>query len=227
MTTILHINASAQKSGRSLTRRLGELFLSLWREQEPKVTILGRDVGENPISPIDQDWIAAAFTQPQARTDAMRKRLAVSDALIDEVIAADVIVMGVPMYNYGLPASLKGWIDQVARIGRTFSFDLARGDVPIEPILRGKSLVVLSSRGEFGFAPGGMRAHMNVLDPAIAACAHYFGVAQKDIHSAIIEYQEFKDERHRRSIEQAEVKTREIVDHLLSQVRVPQPEAAV
>ena len=132
------------------------------------------------------------------------------------MIATDVIVMGVPMYNYGMPAALKGWIDQVARIGRTFSFDLARGDVPIEPILSGKTLVVLSARGEFGFAPGGMRAHMNALDPAIAACAHYFGVARADIHTVTVEYQEFKDERYRSSVEAAEQRTPELAAELVA-----------
>jgi FMN-dependent NADH-azoreductase len=116
--------------------------------------------------------------------------------------------MGAPMYNYGLPASLKAWVDQVARIGRTFSFDLARGDDPIRPILSGKRLIVLSSRGEFGFAPGGIRAHLNMLDPAIAACAHYFGVDRQVIETIAIEYQEFKDARHAASVEAAEAQTR-------------------
>jgi FMN-dependent NADH-azoreductase len=137
----------------------------------------------------------------------MTDRLALSETLIDEVVAADVIVMGVPMYNYGLPASLKGWIDQVARVGRTFSFDLGRGDVPILPILSGKRLVVQSSRGEFGFSPGGIRSHMNALDPAIAACAHYFGVDRDTIETVAIEYQEFKDERHIASLAEARATT--------------------
>jgi FMN-dependent NADH-azoreductase len=109
-----------------------------------------------------------------------------------------------------MPTALKGWIDHIARIGRTFSFDLARGDTPIEPILSGKRLVVLSSRGEFGFAPGGVRAHLNALDPALAACAHYFGVAQADIETVAIEYQEFKDARHEASVESAEARTRDL-----------------
>ena len=140
----------------------------------------------------------------------MTKRLSLSDELVAEVAAADILVMGAPMYNYGMPTALKGWIDHVARIGKTFSFDLSRGDTPIEPILSGKRLVVLSSRGEFGFAPGGVRAHLNALDPALAACAHYFGVAQGDIETIAIEYQEFKDDRHQASVEAAEAQTREL-----------------
>lgn len=133
-----------------------------------------------------------------------------SDKLVDEVRDADLIVLGAPMYNYGMPATLKAWIDHVARIGRTFSFDLGRGDFPIQPILSGKRLVVLSSRGEFGFQPGGVRAHMNALDPAIAACSHYFGVDARDIDTVAIEYQEFKDARHRQSVETARARTSEL-----------------
>lgn len=217
--TLLHIDASAQTEERSHTRKLTNFFVERWTRVRPQDRVIRRDVGRSPIPAIDQDWIAGAFTKPEDRTPAMIRRLALSDELVDEVIASDVIVMGVPMYNYGVPAALKGWIDHVARIGRTFSFDLARGDVPIEPILSGKTLVVLSARGEFGFEPGGMRAHMNALDPALAACAHYFGVAREDIHTIAIEYQEFKDERYRRSVAKAEAAVPGLVDRLAAPVR--------
>ena len=202
--TLLHIDASAQLEERSHTRKLTSSFVERWMSQRPQDRVIRRDIGRSPVPAIDQNWITAAFTMPEERTSSMIERLALSDQLVDEVIASDLIVMGVPMYNYGVPAALKGWIDQIARIGRTFSFDLGRGDVPIEPILSGKTLVILSARGEFGFDPGGMRAHMNALDPALAACAHYFGVAREDIHTITIEYQEFKDARYRRSVAQAE-----------------------
>ena len=217
--TLLHIDASAQLHERSHTRKLTRSFVEHWASLRPHDPVIRRDVGQSPIPAIDHAWIAAAFTPPEDRTPAMIERLALSDELIDEVIRADVIVMGVPMYNYGMPAALKGWIDHVARIGRTFSFDLARGDVPIEPILSGKTLVVLSARGEFGFEPGGQRAHMNALDPALAACAHYFGVARPDIHTVAIEYQEFKDERYRRSVAAAEAGVLALAEQLAAPVR--------
>ncbi|WP_368074449.1 NAD(P)H-dependent oxidoreductase [Antarctobacter heliothermus] len=124
-------------------------------------------------------------------------------------------MLGAPMYNYGMPAALKGWIDHIARIGRTFSFDLSRGDFPIEPILQGKKLIVLSSRGEFGFEKGGPREYLNTFDPAIAACAHYFGVSAADIKTVAIEYQEFKDMRHDQSVIAAKKKTRDLAHKLL------------
>ncbi|WP_297338948.1 NAD(P)H-dependent oxidoreductase [Pseudophaeobacter sp.] len=214
MPTLLRIDASAQLEERSLTRHLTGLFTRNFLEQAPDTKVITRDVGLNPIPAIDHKFIHAAFTPPEEHEPWMVERLALSDALVDEVIAADIVVLGAPMYNYGMPTALKGWIDHIARIGRTFSFDLARGDTPIEPILSGKRLVVLSSRGEFGFAPGGVRAHLNALDPALAACAHYFGVAQADIETIAIEYQEFKDARHEASVDTAETRTRALAAKL-------------
>jgi FMN-dependent NADH-azoreductase len=214
MPTLLRIDASAQLEERSLTRHLTGLFTQNFLAQAPETKVITRDVGLNPIPAIDHKFIHAAFTPPEEREPWMTERLALSDELVDEVIAADIVVLGAPMYNYGMPTALKGWIDHIARIGRTFSFDLARGDTPIEPILSGKRLVVLSSRGEFGFAPGGVRAHLNALDPALAACAHYFGVAQADIDTIAIEYQEFKDARHEASVETAETRTRALAAKL-------------
>lgn len=214
MPTLLRIDASAQLEERSLTRHLTGLFTQNFLAQAPDTKVITRDVGLNPIPAIDHKFIHAAFTPLEEREPWMSERLALSDELVDEVIAADIVVLGAPMYNYGMPTALKGWIDHIARIGRTFSFDLARGDTPIEPILSGKRLVVLSSRGEFGFAPGGVRAHLNALDPALAACAHYFGVAQADIDTIAIEYQEFKDARHEASVEAAETRTRALAAKL-------------
>lgn len=202
MTTILHLDASARVS-RSLSRSLSRHFLDAWLEQRPDDRVIRRDLAANPPPHVDEAWIAAAFTAPEKRDAAMTAALAWSDAAIDELQAADVIVLGTPMYNYGMPSSLKAWFDQVIRIGLAFDFDLARGDYPIEPRLSGKRLVVLSSRGEFGFAPGGIREKLNQLDPHLATCARYIGVAPEAVKTIAIEYQEFGGERHERSITEA------------------------
>lgn len=210
MVTLLRVDASAQLEERSLTRKLTGIFTSAFVAADVEARVITRDVGADPVPNIDHRFIHAAFTPPEQREDWMNQRLALSDELIDEVANADVIILGAPMYNYGMPSTLKAWIDHISRIGRTFSFDLARGDFPIEPILSGKKLVVLSARGEFGFEPGGVRSSMNALDPGIAACAHYLGVAREDIDTVTIEYQEFKDHRYIQSVTQAEQRTREL-----------------
>jgi FMN-dependent NADH-azoreductase len=205
MTTILHLDASARTT-RSLSRRASHLFVDAWLAQRPDDRVIRRDLAADPPPHVTEAWIAACFTAPEKRDAAMRTVLAWSDAAIAELEAAELIIMGTPMYNYGMPSALKAWFDQVIRVGRTFSFDLGRGDWPLEPIMAGKKLVVLSARGEFGFASGGVRGHWNHLDPHIATCAHYIGVAQDAIHTVAVEYQEFGDERHTRSRAEAEAR---------------------
>lgn len=200
MTTLLHIDASARTS-RSLSRGLSQRFVSVWTERRPTDHVIVRDVGRYPPPITTELWIGAVFTAEGERSDEQRAAVRVSDELISELDQAEIIVMGTPMYNYGMPAALKSWFDNIIRIDKTFTFDRARGDYPLKPIMTGKTLVILSSRGEFGFEPGGVRAEMNHLETHIRTCAPYLGVEQT--HLISIEYQEFGDERHEQSISKA------------------------
>lgn len=193
MHSLLHIDASA-RIDRSISRDLSACFIRTWQKLRPQDSIIRRDLGLNPPGFISQDWIAGCFMPAETRSDAHNAALAESDNFIAELERASLIVLGTPMYNYGLPASLKAWVDQIVRIGKTFSFDLARGDYPLEPILSGKTLVCLTSKGEFGFAKGGPREDMNHLDPHIESFAPYLGAEER--HFISVEYQEFGDERH-------------------------------
>ncbi len=190
--TLLRVDASA-RSSRSVTRELADRFVEEWRYRRPEDRVIVRDVGTAPPPAVSEEWIAAAFADEP--TDRQRQALALSDRLIDELEQADLIVLATPMYNYGMPAALKAWFDQVIRLGRTFSFDLARGDHPLEPILSGKELVILSSVGEFGFGPGGVNESAGHLIPHIKTASKYLGVADR-VRSIEVEYQEFKDARH-------------------------------
>ncbi|HZP08700.1 FMN-dependent NADH-azoreductase [Methyloceanibacter sp.] len=217
MTTLLHIDASARKT-RSISRGLSRLFVETWLKSRPRDRVIRRDLAEDPPPHVTEAWIAACFTPQDQRDEQARAALAWSDRAIAELAAANLIVIGTPMYNYGMPSALKAWFDQVIRIGSTFSFDLARGDWPIEPILSGKRLVVLSSRGEFGFAPGGVRQHMNQLDPHLVTCARYLGVGDDAVHIISIEYQEFGGERHSRSLAAAQHAASELAAKLTSSI---------
>ncbi|UAJ10990.1 FMN-dependent NADH-azoreductase [Glacieibacterium megasporae] len=197
MTVLLHIDSSV-RGERSISRRLSKAFVDAWLTASPRTTVLRRDLSVCPPHFVDESWIAAAFTDPASRTTEMRDALADSDELIDELEAADVLLLGTPMFNYGMPARLKAWVDLVVRVGRTFSFDLERGDYPLEAMLFGKSLVLLTSTGEFGFASGGPRATMNHLDTHIATVRGYLGV--QDMFHVGVEYQEFGDVRHAASV---------------------------
>lgn len=198
MTVLLHLDASA-RGPRSISRRLSQLFVDAWLAERPGDRVIRRDLSVDPPPHVTEAWIAACFTRPEARDAPMRAALGWSDRAIAELEAADLLVMGVPMYNYGMPSALKAWFDQVIRVGRTFSFDLGRGEWPLAPILSGKQLVVLSARGEFGFSQGGIRQDWNNLDPHLATCAPYLGVARNAIRTVTVEYQEFGGERHERS----------------------------
>lgn len=216
MATLLQIDASARVT-RSLSRGLTQAFTEQWLKTRPDDTLIRRDVGVNPPPPVSEAWIAAAFTAPEQRTPQQQAALQVSDELLSELEPADLIVMGTPMYNYGMPSALKAWVDQVIRIGRTFSFDLARGEHPIEPILTGKLLVLLWASGEGEFAPGQSHAARNHLEPHIVTVAPLFGVSEH--HVVRIEYQEFGDERHRQSIQAAHAAIPELVRQLNQKVR--------
>jgi FMN-dependent NADH-azoreductase len=201
MSTLLHIDASARFE-RSISRGQSAKFMDTWLGARPGDTVIRRDLAVNPPGFVTEDWIGACFTPEEDRTAAQGATLEESDELISELEAADLVVLGTPMYNYGMPAVLKAWVDRIVRVGKTFSFDLARGDYPLEPILRGKILVGLTSKGEFGFAPGAMRDHMNFLDGHIEAVAHYLGLEER--YFVHVEYQEFGGDRHVRSCKDGE-----------------------
>ncbi|WP_394181832.1 FMN-dependent NADH-azoreductase [Marinomonas posidonica] len=201
MKTILHIDSSLRRTDNSISKSFGCCFIDTWLNKNHQDKVVYRDLGLHPPTFICQDWIAAAFTSEQNRSKAQTLALAESDTYFDEVAQADVIVITAPMYNYGMPAVLKAWFDQMLRVNKTFTFDLARGDFPIEPILSGKTLVLLTSSGEFGFGTGGVREQMNHLSPHIKELAKYLGVDQ--FYEIGSEYQEFSDDRHILSVEKA------------------------
>lgn len=220
MTTLLAVHASARSAG-SHSRRLTDAFLRRWRAQRPGDRVIQRDLAKAPPPPVTENWIRAAFTPAGERSEALREVLAPSDRLIAELEAAELLVIGTPMYNYGPPSPLKAWIDQVIRVNATFRFDPARGDWPLEPILGGKTLVLLTSHGEFGFAPGGVRAHMDHLASHLRTCAPLLGVERT--HHVAIEYQEFGDTRHRRSVEAAHAEVDALARELTARADAPPP----
>lgn len=218
MTNILYITASARKDN-SLSRMIGDRFLNGWTEYDDPVNIVHRDVGTNPPPFISESWVAAAFTPEAKRTAAQQELLAPSARMISEVRDAQIIVVATPMYNYGMPATLKAWVDQIVRVNETFTFDLARGEYPLEPTLSGKTIVLLTSAGEYGFSKGGVREDSGHLVPHLKTISKYLGAER--IFEVSIEYQEFGDARHDESIEAA----KRAVDSLVNELTAPKAEA--
>ena len=199
---LLLVNASPRRE-RSLSRRLATAFVNRWLALRPRDLILERDVGIDHPPLLTEAWIAACFTPEDQHTPAQRGVLAYSDAAIEELARADIVLIATPRYNYGMPAALKAWFDQVIRINRTFSFDPTEKTWPLSPRLHGKKLVLMSASGEFAFQPGGLRESWEHLEPHVRTCARYLGVAPGDVHHIAIEYQEFGDERHQASLQRA------------------------
>ena len=137
MTKVLRIDASMRRDG-STTRTLTDAVI----QRLAPASVTTRDLADG-IGLIDQDWIGANFTDPDQRTDAQKARLAQSDALIAEIQQADVVVIGAPIYNFGVPAALKAWIDQIARARVTFKYT-ENGPVGL---LEGKRAVVVVASG--------------------------------------------------------------------------------
>lgn len=136
--TVLHIDASARRRD-SVTRELSARIVA----QHEQAHVITRDLAENPLPHINEDWVTANFTPHEARSDAQRATLAQSDALVNELEAADAIVIGLPIYNFGVPAALKAWIDLVARAGRTFRYT----ENGPEGLLGGKQAIIAVASG--------------------------------------------------------------------------------
>ncbi len=218
MSTLLHIDSSVRAVNNSnpdhdsISKNIALRFIDTWKQIRSEDEYIYRDVGVNPPDFITLDWIGAVFTPEEKRTSAQKERLALSDKLIAEVAAADVILISSPMYNYGMPAQLKAWFDQIVRINKTFDFDLARGDFPLQPLLSGKTLIIVTSSGEFGFEKGGVREDSGHLTPHLRTLSKYLGVDR--IYEIASEYQEFGDERHRTSLANAKHRAEIIASEL-------------
>lgn len=217
--SILHIDASARTglSGPdahgSHSRRLSQRFVDRWTVARPGDEVIRRDVALDPPAPVDDAWIAAAFTSPARRTPAQADRLAESDRMVEELAMADLLVIGTPMYNFGLPSPLKAWIDNIVRVGLTFGFDRRREGEPYWPMLApGKRLVILTARGDYGYDPGERLAGMNLVEAGLAVPLGYIGLTDSD--TVAIEYDEFGDGRLTASIAAAEVAVDRLVDRI-------------
>ncbi|MCI2400694.1 NAD(P)H-dependent oxidoreductase [Aliiroseovarius subalbicans] len=137
MTHILRIDASARHQG-SVTRGLTDRLIARF----PDAQVTTRDLA-NGIPHLDESWVGATFTPPEMRSAAQAEALTLSDTLVAEVEAADVLVIGSATYNFNTPAALKAWIDQIARVGVTFRYS----ETGPEGLLTGKKAIIVVASG--------------------------------------------------------------------------------
>ncbi|MEP1144562.1 MAG: NAD(P)H-dependent oxidoreductase [Henriciella sp.] len=138
---ILHIDSSARTDG-SITRSLSQAFVE--RLSSADTQVVTRDIGVEAPPFLTENWVGANFTPDEARTPAQQDTLALSDTLIAELEAADTIVLGVPIYNFGVPAAFKAWIDLVARARKTFKYT---ENGPVGLLEDKKAYLVIASGG--------------------------------------------------------------------------------
>ena len=139
---ILQINASARREGANSTR-VAERIVARLQAANPGATVTVRDLAVTPHPVLDETALGALFTPAEKRTAEQAARVALDDALIAEIQAHDTVVLGVPMYNFGVPVQLKNWIDAIARVGVTFRYT----ENGPEGLLEGKQVYLALARG--------------------------------------------------------------------------------
>jgi FMN-dependent NADH-azoreductase len=170
MPTLLHIDSSPLY-GRSVSRQLTGVFVAQWKSSHPTGTVVGRDLNSTAIPPVTAEWVGAAYTPEEARTPQQKELLALSDTLLAELEQADEYVFGVPMHNFGVPAVLKLWIDQIARVGRAFSY--ANGTP--KGLITGKKATFIIATGGI-YDPQTQMASFNFVEPYLRSVFGFLGV---------------------------------------------------
>jgi FMN-dependent NADH-azoreductase len=154
MSTLLHIDASP-RGEYSVSRQLSAAAVETWKSKNPTGVVVERDLTKTALTFVDMEWIVGAFSAPDEHTAGNKRALAISDELVAEVLAADEIVIGTPMYNFAIPAVLKAWIDHVVRAGKTFQYT-ATG---VDGLAKGRKVVVAVASGGVYDEASGMAAY--------------------------------------------------------------------
>ena len=171
MPTLLHIDVSPRGSF-SISKQLSAAAVAAWKAKHPTGKVIERDLSKTELSFVDVHWIMGAYTPPEKHSEEHKRALALSDELVGELQAADEIVIGTPMYNFGVPAALKAWIDHVERFGETFAYG-AKG-LP-EGLLKGKKLIVTIASGG-RYAAGTQLEYLDHELPYLRMIFGYIGI---------------------------------------------------
>src|SRR5882757_3821507 len=170
MSTLLHIDSSPLY-GRSVSRELTAAFVNQWKASHPDGRVIDRDLNATTMPPISAEWVGAAYTPEQARTPQQKKQLDLSDTLLAELAQADEYVIGVPMHNFGVPSVLKLWIDQISRVGKTFSYE---GGTPKGLLVGKKATFIVATGGVYD--PQTQMASFNFVEPYLRSVFGFLGV---------------------------------------------------
>lgn len=175
MTRILRIDASSRTDD-SHSRQLASRFLDRWLQTHPDDQLVVRDLVRYPVPHIADTTIAGFYTPAEQFSDDLKQATALSDELIAELKAADLVLISTPMYNFALPSALKAWIDHVVRIGHTFSFSPENG---FAGLLANKRAVIATASGA-AFSNEAMQP-MDFLTPYLRTLLGFLGFQKVDV----------------------------------------------
>ena len=175
---LLHLDSSPAGE-RSVSRHLSAEFVRNWKIANPGGSVISRDTTTSEIPPVTAEWIGAIHTPEAHRTDRQHGLLTLAYSLIAELLAADEYVLGVPMHNFSIPATLKLWIDQVAIPNKTFSYATGR---PVGLLTGKKATILIASGGSYD--PGTAMVSLNHAEPYLRTIFGFLGVTDVTFLSA-------------------------------------------
>jgi FMN-dependent NADH-azoreductase len=178
MSTLLHIDSSPLY-GRSVSRELTAAYVTQWKASHPDGRVIERDLNATALPPINAEWVGAVYTPENSRNPQQKELLSLSDSLLAELEQADEYVVGVPMHNFGVPSVLKLWIDQIARVGRTFSY----ADGKPKGLIIGKKAIFIIATGGIYDAQTQM-ASFNFVEPYLRAVFGFLGLTDATFRTA-------------------------------------------
>src|ERR1700688_3468157 len=178
MSTLLKLDSSPMGE-RSISRKLTSKFAESWLKTHPGGKVIERDLTTLNLPVVDASWVGAAYTPEASRTATQAQVLAASESLIKDLKQADEYVFGVPMHNFSIPSTLKLWIDQVVRVGKTFSY----GETGPKGLLTGKKdTLLLASGGEYG--KGSSMVSYDFVTPYLLTVLGFIGITDVTIIAA-------------------------------------------
>ncbi len=178
MATLVKFDSSPMGE-HSISRKLTANFTAAWLKAHPEGKVVERDLSAIELPPITAEWVAAAYTPEEARTEKQKDLLGLSDSLFADLRDGDEFVFGVPMHNFSIPSTLKLWIDQVMRAGKTFSYG-ANGP---KGLLTGKKATLLIATGGV-YGQGSAFASLNFVEPYLRTLFGFMGITELTIISA-------------------------------------------
>lgn len=206
MAAILHIDSSP-RGDRSHSRQLAKQFITAWQAVHPEDATIYRDLRQPPIPHVTEEWIAADFTPPEARTDEMKGEITLSDELVDEFLAADRCVFSVPMYNFSVPSNFKAYIDQIVRVGRTFT--VVR-DGEWKGLVEGKKVLFITTRGG-DYSTNSPIAEWDCQEPFLKTAFKFIGVT--DVEFVHANGLDSGDEARQRGLSSAQAEIQKLVTY--------------